>query len=276
MTNLRDVLPKLEDLEPSADCILWRYTDIPSLVEILTFEYLPLVRVSLFSDITEGAILKSALSKLPKATNIGKDYLLDVYKNTTFASCWCRNKEELAPMWDRFSPRDGVAIKTDAKRLLNWLTPRRGFKIKYVKYINENPDDILSELTEIDFEEFEELRQDLFFYKMSDFSDEREVRILNCRALVNFSGMVSRLNPFNLHEFKEMMDTQVIPKEIIERADIRYMNELITEIVVSPAARPGIREIVQELIKSVNALRRLEGKSPLGIRVEESRRKMWF
>ena len=46
MTNLRDVLPKIKDLEPSADRILWRYMDIPSLIEILQFGSLPLVKIS--------------------------------------------------------------------------------------------------------------------------------------------------------------------------------------------------------------------------------------
>ena len=41
MSNLRDVLPTIKDLEPSEDRILWRCTDIPSLVEMLAFEYLP-------------------------------------------------------------------------------------------------------------------------------------------------------------------------------------------------------------------------------------------
>ena len=166
MPNLKGCLPEIQNLEPLENHILWRYTDIPSLIEILTNEYLPLVKISCLRDQAEGAILKSALGKLPKARDVGKDFLFEVYKNTTFASCWCENEEELASMWERFSPKDGVAIKTNAKRLLEWLTPRPEFKIRYVKYINENPDDILSGLAEIDFEEFEKLQQDLFFYKI--------------------------------------------------------------------------------------------------------------
>ena len=75
MSNLRDILSKYEikDLEPSEDRILWRYTDIPSLIEILTYEYLPLIRVSRLSDPSEGAVLKAAINKLPlKQLILGK------------------------------------------------------------------------------------------------------------------------------------------------------------------------------------------------------------
>ena len=169
MSNLRDILSKyeIEDLEPSEDKGLWRYTDIPSLIEILTGGYIPLVRVSLLSDPAEGAILKSALNKAPRATDFGKSYVFDVYKKTSFVSCWCENKEELAPMWERFSPRDGVAIKTTAKRLLESLPPPARSvsvtSIRYVRYIDESPNDIFSDLAELDLGEFEKFRRDLFF-----------------------------------------------------------------------------------------------------------------
>ena len=111
MPNLKEVLPTIEELKPLEDCILWRYTDIPSLVEILTFEYLPLVRVSRLSDQTEGAILKSVLNKLPQATDFGKNFVFDMYQRSNFVSCWCANKEELAPMWERFSPKMVLLFK---------------------------------------------------------------------------------------------------------------------------------------------------------------------
>ena len=180
-------------------------------------------------------------------------------------------------MWERFSPRDGVAIKTNAKLLLECLTPGHECDIKYVEYINEDPNDILSELEEIGFEEFEELQQDLFFYKMLDFQDEREVRILNCKRLRGrFSEIASNLKPFNYYEIKQFMDTNIVPREDILQANIRSMNKLITEIIISPTARPGIFHIVEELIKSLDALRRMESKPLFKIEVDESRRKVWF
>ena len=64
-------------------------------------------------------------------------------------------------MWERFSPRDGVAIQTNAKRLLDCLRPPYRPDIGFVEYINASPDDVLSECAEIGLEEFEEIRQSL-------------------------------------------------------------------------------------------------------------------
>ena len=278
MSNLKDVLPTIKDLEPSEDRILWRYTDVPSLIEILTHRYLPLVKIPCLSDQTEGAFLKFALDKLPQATDVGKGFLFDLYKNTTFVSCWCGHKHELAPMWERFSPRDGVAIKTNAKRLFESFIPswRSKLKIKYVEYIDENPNDILSELTEINSDEFDEFQHDLFFYKMSDFKDEREVRILWKPELKNLSGLASAIQPTNLHEIQRIMDTHLVPKEDIIEARISPMGELITEIVISPSAHSGIQKTIHHLIDILNKLRSLIQEPPLPIEVNESRRKMWF
>lgn len=280
MANLRDILSKYEikDLEPSEDRILWRYTDIPSLIEILTHRYLPLVKISCLSDQTEGAILKYAIDKLPNATDIGKDFLFNLYKNIIFVSCWCEHEHELAPMWERFSPRDGVSIKTNAKRLFDSLTPpQRGiFKIGYVEYINENPNDILSELTAIDSDEFDELQYDAFFYKMSDFKDEREVRILMGGKHQNLSGLASGVQPTNLHEVQRIMDAHLVQTEDIIQARMSPMEELITEIVISPSARSGIQKTVHRLIEILNILRSKIQEPPLSIEVNESRRKIWF
>lgn len=275
MSNLRDVLPTIKDLEPSEDRILWRYTDIPSLVEMLTFEYLPLIRVSRLSDPSEGAILKAAINKLPKATDFGKNFVFDIYKNTSFVSCWCESKEELAPMWERFTPRDGVAIKTNAKRLLECIHRTRYDGIKYVKYIDKSPDEMFSELSIIDFEEFEELKHNLYFYKLSDFTDEREVRILQCRKLINFAGMVTA-DGTNQYAIEQTMVNHVVPKQDIVRININSMDDFITEIIVSPTARPGIYKIVRGLLRFLNEIRVSKGKPKLKIRVKESRRKMWY
>ena len=278
MSNLKTVLPPIVDLEPSEDCILWRYTDVPSLIEILTFRYIPLVKISRLSDQTEGTILKSVLDKLPKATDIGKDFLFNLYKNIIYVSCWCANEHELAPMWERFSSRNGVAIKTNAKRLLDSLTPPQGgiFKTGYVEYIDENPNDILSERTAIDSDEFDEIQYDAFFYKMSDFSDEREVRILRGGEHKNLSELASDLQPTNLYEIQQLMDTHLVPKEDIMQAGLSSKDELITEIVISPSAHSGVFKTIERLIGILNILRSQISEPAISIEVNESRRKTWF
>ena len=281
MSSLKDVLPTIRDLEPSKKKILWRYTDIPSLMEILMGGYIPLVKVSLLSDPAEGAILKAALNKAPGATDFGKSYAFDVYKKTSFVSCWCKNEEELAPMWERFSPRDGVAIKTTAKRLLECLSPLLAKKpgvtsIRYIKYINENPDDIFSDLAELDLGEFEKFRRDLFFYKLSDFSDEREVRIFKEMTPPLLSMSVTADPSIDQHRLEQLKDTHMVRKEDVFPG-ISHLNHLIEEIVVSPTAHSGIITIVKDLLKSLNEMRASKGQYVFDInKVKESRRKMWY
>ena len=274
MPNLRTVLPKPKDLEPLEKYVLWRYTDIPSLMEILAFEYLPLVKMSCLSDKAEGAYLKSVLSKLPVAKDHGVDLVFDISKAMTFVSCWCKNDEELAPMWERFSPPNGVAIKTDAKRLLECLSLDQEYDIKFVEYIKHSPDGILSKFDQIGGEEWSELKSDLHFYKMSDFRDEKEVRILKSeheflRNLITFSGT-------GAHSMREHVYKTYVPPDDILRVRIDSMTDFITQIVISPAAHQGILKIVKNLLKTNDEKRASERKPKLEIDVVESRRKKWF
>ena len=278
MPNLRTVLPKPKDLEPSEDYILWRYTDIPSLMEILAFEYLPLVKMSCLSDKAEGAYLKSILSKIPVANEYGLDLVFDISKAMTFVSCWCKNSEELAPMWERFSPPNGVAIKTTAKRLLECLSLGQEYDIKFVEYIKHSPDDVLSKFDQIGGEEWSELKSelksDLHFYKMSDFRDEKEVRILRSdnEHLWNLITIPRR----GVHSMREHVYKTYVSTDDILPVDIDSMTEFITQIVISPAARSGIFKIVKNLLKTHDEKRVSEGKPKLEIDVVESRRKKWF
>ena len=276
MSNMRDVLPAIKDLEPSEDRILWRYTDIPSLVEMLTIERLPLVNISSLSDQSEAALLKAALNKYPMATDVAKEYLLDMYKRHAFVSCWCESKEELAPMWERFSPRDGIAIKTNAKRLLNVLSSER-LDIKHVEYIDDrNPDGLFLDI-KMDSEKFKELLQDFFFYKMSDFSDEREVRILKRRAFLfdNFDRFIRSESSY-VDKFKRVLKDLAAPKNGVYPVEEIDMCDLITEIVISPTARLGIADVIEKLLEVINYDRTVEDKPVFEFKVEESRRKMWY
>ena len=111
---------------------------------------------------------------------------------------------------------------------------------------------------------------------MSDFKDEREVRILWGGKHKNFSGLASAVQPTNLHEVQRIMDTHFVPREDIIQARMRPMEELITEIVISPSARSGIQKTIHHLIEILNILRSKIQEPPLPIEVNESRRKMWF
>ena len=284
MSNLKEVLPKIKKLEPSENRILWRYTDIPSLIEILSYGYLPLIRVSRLSDPADGAVLKSVLNEFPGTGNFGKTFASDLYKNSTFVSCWCAHKEELAPMWERFSPKDGVAIKTNAKRLLESLNPDHGCDIKCVEYINEyDSGAIVSQLNSMPMnkDQFVESLRELCFYKMSDFMDEREVRILKCKAPWNtfvFTTLDENDEKYleTHYRLEQLKNSYIESSEDILKIRIASMENFITEIIISPTARPGIFKIVANLLETNNEKRVSMGKPELKIKLDDSRRKMWF
>ena len=148
--------------------------------------------------------------------------------------------------------------------------------IKYVKYIDESPDDIFSDLAELDLGEFEKFRRDLFFYKLSDFSDEREVRIFREKTPPLLSRLVTA-DPTDQHRLEQFFkNTHAIQKEDVFPGRSR-LNDLITEIVISPTAHSGIFTIVKDLLKSLNEMRASKGYSVFDInKVRESRRKMWY
>ena len=271
MLNLKSVLPPIRNLEPSEDCILWRYTDIPSLLEILSFNYLPLIKVSSLSDPAEGAMLKFALNKLrlPKpTTDFGRNLVFDMYQKSTFVSSWCANNDELAPMWERFARKDGVAIKTTAKRLMEYLVPGHGFNIKSVEYIKKSQDDILSQLDFLDLAEFLELLPDLYFYKMSDFRDEREIRIFKCQVPWNAYGLIATEEIYG-PGIEKVISTEILPSKYIMEANVTSMSDFILEIVISPTARPGIFKVINNLLQRI-------GRPELCSKIREYRRNMWF
>ena len=113
------------------------------------------------------------------------------------------------------------------------------------------------------------------FYKLSDFSDEREVRLLNCRAALNSGGMVIA-DGINQYQLEQARDTYLVQREDIWQANITSINDFITEIIISPTARPGIFKIVEKLLESLNVNRKLVEKPELEIEIKESRRKAWF
>ncbi len=106
--------------------------------------------------------------------------------------------------------------------------------------------------------------------------DEREVRILWGGEHKHFSELASAVKPTNLHEIQRIMDTYLVPREDIIQARMNPMEELITEIVISPSARSGIQKTIHRLIEILNILRSRIQEPPLAIEVNESRRKMWF
>ena len=271
-------LPYIEDLEPSEHTILWRYTDLTYLYTILKEEKLPLISMRCLSDPFEGELLRLSLDNFPSATNKTKDFIFDIYKKTIYMSCWCKYKQELAPMWDRFSSKDGIAIKTTAKRLIESIGNSDMISIKPIEYLSNVSGIIpsfinLSALDSNNFLFFNRYERGLCCYKLLDYRDEREVRVVLSKA------------PFNMHELlisKNLKDYGVnnivegIEIKDIEKWDIVSMENIIDEIIISPEARPEIKNIIKDMISLVNQERTIKGRPELDIKINDSRRKKWY
>lgn len=294
------------DLKPDESITLWRYMSFSSLCEIIMNDYIPLISIQHFSDKSEGGILKEILSKLPNTNRFAIEQTMQIYKETTYVSSWYKAKNENAAMWDRYTYKaEGVAIKTNAKLLLysieeaqkQWRLGTSGpvavgitlpphIIVKPIKYINYQPSDF--EATQ------EQLQQGndklCFFYKMDDYEDEREIRILTSRLEEVHLFYQTGMGP----NYKEVMESLLQP--VYEQLSsqgyklsehfspfqssiplyIESSDNLIDQIVVSPHSHDQFIKTVRQTIENINACRELRGLPIFQVsKVIESRRKDW-
>lgn len=286
-----------ENIPPDLKCddsiILWRYMSFASLFDILMNNRIPLIRIKNFADKSEGAILRSILHKIPRFHDQTIEFVMDKYRDLTYVSSWHKAKDENAAMWERYiDGSEGVAIKTNAKLLLDCINENAsqypvtnnqafseldeqnplnpGILIKKVKYTDRNPEDF--EMDEINLlNGYDEL---CFFYKMIDYKDEAEIRILFSRS--NRLYELSDMHPTNLHKMDKSMSNLYksnppfihnTPYKESILLNIGSAAKLIQKIVISPRAYDRFIDIVKQLADSANIEE---------CKVVESRQKAWM
>ena len=283
------------DLEPDKNITLWRYMSFSSLCEILMNDHIPLIGIHNFSDKSEGAILKGIMSKLPNTYHDSIEYAMQKYYETTYISSWHAAENENAAMWDRYTHGvDGVVIKTNAKLLLacinaietNRISYHESFSdasldelpensvripqliIKQVEYINDNPKGFEME------EKYLRNGYDrlCFFFKLEDFRDESEIRILHSRLSNPYS--YSQLHPSTFHHHDEIFQNMSPPQDSLQ-LNIDSACKLIKKIVVSPYAHDKFIGTVKKFIKHINVYRQQPQTDLTECDVIESRRKEW-
>ena len=283
------------DLEPDENITLWRYMSFSSLCEILMNDHIPLIGVHNFSDKSEGAILRGIVSKLPNTNQEGIQYAMQKYYETTYISSWHEAENENAAMWDRYTyGGEGVAVKTSAKLLLdcigaiegNSITDHQFFSelrldelpeytssrpdiiIKRVKYTDKNPTDFAMAKKYLR-NGYDNL---CFFYKLEDFKDESEIRILmpGFYGAYIFASADSSYLP-NVEDIfkKSVLFTDAVPLKI------NSASKFIQQIVVSPYAHDRFIETVRQSIICINMCRQRLQTDLIECDVIESRRKEW-
>ena len=289
--NFENIPP---DLEPDENITLWRYMSFSSLCEILMNDHIPLISISSFSDKSEGAILKGILSK-PHTYEDSVQYAMQRYYEDTYISSWHKAENENAAMWDRYTyGGEGVAIKTNAKLLLdcisaietNHISHHQLFSdanlgtladgklfnpqiiIKPIKYTDTKPTDFEMEVKYLQ-NGYDKL---CFFYKLEDFKDELEIRILRSESI---AYIFCQLDPSNIHKVKYEKLGISIKFQAPSQLKIDSASKLIQEIVVSPYAHNQFIKTVKQSIEHINMRRRRQQTDLIECDVNESRRKEW-
>ena len=199
-------------------------------------------------------------------------------------------------MWDRYTyDSEGVAIKTNAKLLLdcikdikiNRIFPHHYFSdtsldklpensiripqliIKSVKYTNNNP-------ANFDMKEkylhngYDKL---CFFYKLEDFKDESEIRILRGTFANPYSFSAFDLSMILQNE--KHLQSQLPKSQDSIPLEINSANKLIQQIVVSPHAHNQFIKTIEQSIVSINLLRQIQRVDMIECDIIESKRKEW-
>ncbi len=293
------------DLEPDENITLWRYMSFSSLCEIVVYNYIPLIKISKFKDKSEGVILKEILSKVYNTPDHIVQYALQRYYETTYVSSWHKAQDENAAMWDRYTyGGDGVAIKTNAKLLIDSInsagrppaeipiTTNEYFSdeninkyeqekanvinipwviVKSVKYIHNNPKDF--EMDRVYLENGYDLL--CFFYKLADFKDEAEIRIL--KSSFGNAFMYAKMPPSEsrTHNEEESLRNSGAIKDAFA-LPINTVSKLIQQIVVSPYAHSNFINVVKEFIGR-SQIRRPSGQiERIECDIVESRQSRWI
>lgn len=159
------------DLERVSDCdIVWRYMSKDKFLKLLKQEAVYFCRIDKFDDKKEGKLTpydkKVVFPRMTKA-DIERD------RKRTYVSCWFRSPWENLTMWENYA-KDGVAIKTTAKRLRDafekdkdltqYLSP-----VRYVDFQKDGSSHYPGQIINMFH---------IGLTKQLDFMHEKEVRIL--------------------------------------------------------------------------------------------------
>lgn len=238
------VLPKDEDIP------IWRYMSFAKFVDLLNSSSLYFSRTNKFIDQFEGyvntytsSLIDKMFNEFPNSQEMREEYkgLLNHLKDWTFISCWHMNYNESVEMWKRYAPIEGVAIKSNAKRLIVSLYHQKigpmYFKpITYTDFVNQEIDHTAA--------------MDLINCKMPEYSFEQEYRAL----LMYAEGVPA--------EGKDGDTTIINMPEYGFKIKVSF-DALVDSIIVSPDSQPWFYELVTNLTNQVTDSNNLPRKAIL-------------
>ncbi|CAH0318347.1 hypothetical protein SRABI80_04746 [Peribacillus frigoritolerans] len=231
---------------------VWKYMDLEKLDSLLNYKALYFAKPGAFIDKLEGSYSNWDLEQYEGYRSIitTREYMRKVQEFSA-VSCWHMNDYESAGMWDLYlNSKDGVAIKTNYKSLLNSITDLR-FKVfsGKLQYI-----DFHKEMTSKNI-------YDTLFYKRKSFIHENELRLIVIASRYDeayLEGLFERDN-VSYYEWEERMEK--LEEESYEFSHKNGnlitcdINKMIEKIYVSPRSS-------QEVVNQVKSMVSKYGFSP--------------
>jgi hypothetical protein len=157
---------------------LWRYLDYSKFENLVSTSTLYFSRPDRFNDPFEGRLTHTDPAIVSESDRVFRQsYRLaddtstrsaqhDIYRQLVFISCWHRNTHDTLEMWDAYTESsDSVVVSTTVASLLRYMPT---FIMQHgVTYMStDNPRTEFS-------------HNSLFFYKPTEYSFEREYRLLH-------------------------------------------------------------------------------------------------
>lgn len=161
--------PHIEN--PAPETTIWRYIDLEKLLSLLHNRSLFLCRLDAFRDPWEGSwprrVVEAARTNWPAVQVDGFLELSRQIKSSIYVSCWHSSQHESAALWDLYSGKSGVAIRSTVGALQRSISDEKSYYIGKVKYID------------FDTEPTPELNVLVPpFLKRKSFEHEREIRVM--------------------------------------------------------------------------------------------------
>ncbi|MRT93655.1 DUF2971 domain-containing protein [Ancylomarina sp. 16SWW S1-10-2] len=230
-------------LQPSDDSTLWRFMDLFKFVDLITSKELTLVNLTAMKDPYEGVLHSSIelqwtdLYGNPTGQPTGdiNQVLNDGTRKILFISCWHENEFESAGMWDTYGSQNGIAIKTNVRKLK-----------KSIQYHNYNEMDLLKVNYYKNSEDyFTPNRTPSHIYtglvnKRISFEHEKEVRLIwHPRDYENQMPTVRKLNI----DIKELIEC-IYLSPLFEQWQLNSLKELINQLGIDiPIKKSDLYEL---------------------------------
>lgn len=211
---------------------VWRYLDLPKLIDFLQTRSLRFARADTLGDPFEGSLTKGNITareqllqdnqernSTPEKVRQSHQYMAHLGIQTIYINCWHGGETESAAMWRLYGTAAGsIAIQSTYERLVSALSDEyHVVLVQYMDYSNLEDQipwgNIMSP----------------FMYKRKEFEYEKEVRAF----IWNTKGL----------------EANNLPKGIKVNIDI---DKVVETIRVQPTTPVWIRETIEKLLDQYN------------------------